>query len=291
MFSRAIIATDLSPASFAVVNCVGGLKTYGMTECLLLLCLNLQEAASIGLSYSTHSLKSTLEQQKEILEKQGLSVEARIAPGFAKQEINRTAEDEDYSLIVVGSKGHSMVGEKLLGGIASSVIYHARKPVLLVPIEMQQGEGNVCIQATRCDFSEHVLFPTDFSEDADRAFTYVEKLAADGARRITLLHVQDEAHIDPHLKPRLEEFNEIDRTRLEAMKDALRDRGNAEIAVELAYGSPIAEILRMTRERDVHMVVMGRQGRGFVEEVFLGSVSHGVARHSDAPVLLIPGLR
>ncbi|MCA1785684.1 MAG: universal stress protein [Desulfobacteraceae bacterium] len=36
---------------------------------------------------------------------------------------------------------------------------------------------------------------------------------------------------------------------------------------------------------------MGTQGRGFLGEFFLGSVSHNVARHSVAPVLLVPGLR
>jgi len=37
--------------------------------------------------------------------------------------------------------------------------------------------------------------------------------------------------------------------------------------------------------------VMGSQGRGFVSESFLGSVSHQVARRSPAPVLLIPAKR
>jgi len=36
---------------------------------------------------------------------------------------------------------------------------------------------------------------------------------------------------------------------------------------------------------------MGSQGRGFIKEVFLGSVSNNVARHSAASVLLIPAVR
>jgi len=36
---------------------------------------------------------------------------------------------------------------------------------------------------------------------------------------------------------------------------------------------------------------MGSQGRGFISEVFMGSVSHGVAMHSGAPLLLIPAKR
>lgn len=291
IFSRIIVATDLSPASFAVVNCLGGLRAFGAKQCLLLQCLNFRQASSIALSYTTAALKDFLGQQKAILEKQGFEVEARIVPGFAKREINRVAAEEDYSLIVVGSQGHSMVGEALLGGVASEVIHSARKAVLLVPLEMKQDADDVYLRRAGCDFSEHVLFPTDFSENADHAFTYVEKLAADGARRITLLHVQDKARIEPHLTHRLDEFNEIDRGRLEKMKELLQKKGKAAIEIALCYGSPFGEITRLIRERNVHLVVMGSQGRSLVQEVFLGSVSHNVARHTDAPVLLIPAER
>jgi len=37
--------------------------------------------------------------------------------------------------------------------------------------------------------------------------------------------------------------------------------------------------------------VMGSQGRGFIGEVFLGSVSHQVVRRAPVPVLLVPTLR
>ena len=287
MFSRLIVATDLSPASYAVVSCLGGLRSYGAKQCLLLQCLTLQEAGATAYSYTTEHLEGPLGEQKAILEKQGFEVEARTVPGFAKQEINRVAAEEDYSLIVVGSQGHSLVGGTLLGGVASGVIQSARKPVLLVPIEKKPGEENAC-QPVRCDFTAHVLFPTDFSENADHAFSYVEKLAADGARRITLLHVQDKTRIENHLEHRLEEFNEIDRERLGKLKDTLQEKSKAEVDIEISYGTPFAEITQLIRQRDAQLVVMGSQGRGFVAELFLGSVSNNVARHSDAPILLVP---
>lgn len=291
MFTRLLIATDLSPASFAVVNCLGGLRACGAVRCLLLQCLSVQEVSSTALSGCIDVLNEILKQQKEILVKQGFDVETRIVPGFAKYEINRLAQEENYSLIVVGSQGHSLVGEKILGGVAYEVIHSARIPVLVIPIEKKEGEGKVCIQAAGCDFNQHVLFPTDFSENADLAFIHVEKLVATGARKVTLLHVQDKARIEPHLKGRLEEFNRIDRVRLETMASTLRERGPVDIQVEVCYGSPFVEIVRFIRDENVGLVVMGSQGRGFVEELFLGSVSHNVARHSPAPVLLVPTQR
>lgn len=57
---------------------------------------------------------------------------------------------------------------------------------------------------------------------------------------------------------------------------------------QVCYGIPEEEICRLIKERGAQMVVMGTQGRGFVREIFLGSVSHGVLRNSSVPVLLLP---
>ncbi len=291
MFSRIIVATDLSPASFAVVNCVGGLRTFGARECLLLQCVNVHEAASSAFSYTTRFLEENMAEQKGLLEKQGFAVKAHVAFGSPKTEIGHIAREEGYSLVVVGSRGHSLIGETLLGGVAEAVIRHATVPVLLLRLDVKKDGRVVCCQADRCDFVEHVLYPTDFSENADRAFPYVEKIVADGAKRVTLLHVQDRTRIDPHLHHRLDEFNEIDQGRLAKLKARLVGKGDARIDTEVVFSHPIQEVLRVIREQDVRLVLMGSQGRGFVEEIFLGSVSHNVARHSDAAVMLIPAKR
>jgi len=41
-------------------------------------------------------------------------------------------------------------------------------------------------------------------------------------------------------------------------------------------------------DAEVKLVVMGSQGRGYVKEFFLGSVSQNIARLSPSSVLLIP---
>ncbi|MFW5915552.1 MAG: hypothetical protein ACOCTQ_03655, partial [Planctomycetota bacterium] len=66
-----------------------------------------------------------------------------------------------------------------------------------------------CVSGT-CDFLGRVLFPTDFSDNADHAFGWLREVVRNGARHVTLLHVQDETKIGKHLEHRLDEFNEID---------------------------------------------------------------------------------
>lgn len=72
------------------------------------------------------------------------------------------------------------------------------------------------------------------------------------------------------------------------MRQSLGEVGGCSVETALVSGRPGPEIVRLAAEKDCSLVVMGTQGRGALAEVFLGSVSHYVARHSPAPTLLIP---
>lgn len=288
MLTRFIVATDLSPASSAVVRCLKGLQDFGAQECLLLQCLSFKDAASTAYSYHTEPLEELLSEQRTVLEEQGFKVEARTVVGAPKREINHIAVKENYDLIVLGAQGQSLAEEKLLGGVAYGVINKTEKPVMVVPVE-KSGEDSACVPFENCGFGEHVLFATDFSEVADNAFSTLQRLLAEGVKQVTLVHVQDKIKLEQHLKDRLDEFNEHDRGRLEIHKQALlKTAPTLPVDTEVCYGITHEEICRLIKEHGAQMVVMGTQGRGFVREFFLGSVSHNVVRHSPVPVLLIP---
>jgi nucleotide-binding universal stress UspA family protein len=108
---------------------------------------------------------------------------------------------------------------------------------------------------------------------------------------VTLVHVQDQSKIEPYLSSRLLEFNKIDKERLEKIKNDLLTLGDIEVDVQIPFGVPTSEILKIINEQNISLVVMGTQGRGFVREVFVGSVSHNIARNAPTSVLLIPGNR
>lgn len=290
MLNRFLLATDLSPASFAVVQAVGGLREFGARDCLLLQCLSAQEATAVALSpTSLDTLDDRLAEQQRLLEGQGFSVTTGLVAGFARAEIHRIADQEQYPLIVVGALGHAnLLGETLFGGVAHELLQHAARPVLL--LRLDPSHGHPACGATAA-FKEHILFPTDFSENADQAFQYLEDLAAAGIQRVTLLHVQDRARLEPDSRERLETFNAIDQSRLDALRARLERRGVARVTCEVTHGAPVTEILRAIRERDARLVLMGSQGRGFIEEIVLGSVSHQVARHAPTAVWLVPARR
>lgn len=287
MFDKTIIVSEISPASDDMIKCMEGLKTLGVKKCLVVQYFNPGEI-EVGVSeYLRDIFQENLRKQEAVLKTQGFEVETRIVTGNMKNEINRLAVEEGFDLIVVGGGKHTFLGALIFGEIAYDVISHAKRPVLLVR-SLDTSDEEV-VSTKKSDILEHILFPTDFSDNADIAFEYVKEMVRNGVGKVTLLHVQDQLVIQPYLLHRLLEFNEIDKERLEKYKDELLAYGEVEVEIEISFGSPIAEIMSVIDCKKIPLVVMGTQGRGYIKEVFLGSVSHNIARHASASILLIPG--
>jgi nucleotide-binding universal stress UspA family protein len=54
-------------------------------------------------------------------------------------------------------------------------------------------------------------------------------------------------------------------------------------------GNPSDELLRISQEAGMDLLVMGKVGRSGLDKFLMGSVAEKVVRHSKIPVLLVPG--
>ena len=84
---------------------------------------------------------------------------------------------------------------------------------------------DTCVEGSCLDYLDNILYCTDFSDTAQRAYEYVEKLVEEGCKNVTILHVQDKTKIDKHFAHELEEFNRIDTERIEVLKERLAQKG------------------------------------------------------------------
>ncbi|MDD2837033.1 MAG: universal stress protein [Methanothrix sp.] len=57
----------------------------------------------------------------------------------------------------------------------------------------------------------------------------------------------------------------------------------------LAQGSPSEELLKISHERGIDLLVMGSMGHTGMEKILLGSVAEKVVLQSSIPVLLVKG--
>ena len=277
MFRKILVCSDTSPASNLLVQCVGELKTIGMEE--VVLGHVLQAVHTEGLDQLlANEARSILDKQKEALEQLGIKVVTEMPVGREPaRTLNDLANKHNVSAIFIGSHGKGILRSSLLGSVTTTLLQQAERPVLLARIALLEGEKYhlVCQK-----MFTRVLFPTDFSVTAEHALNYLGKIAADTKCPVTIMHVLEEEPADTDV--------ENSRLLLESKRQRLESMGAAEVSTDLASGEPAWEILDRAKGGDFSIIVMGSTGKGFVKEVFLGSVSNEVVRRAELPVLLIP---
>jgi universal stress protein A len=142
--------------------------------------------------------------------------------------------------------------------------------------------------------SPEMLVPVDFSPCSLNALKVAIGMAApDGD--LTLLHVIDQEFVEDAVAAGLGSSDDI-RTRLKeqaegsftTMLDGI-DPGEVDIEKMIVVGLPFVEIMKIARDLDLPMIVMGVRGRSTPpEEILFGSTAEKVLRGSRVPVLCVP---
>ena len=284
MIKKIVVASEIIPNADEMFQYLGGLRKFGAKECILVQCMNQadtpREAPKDVSEFIDAIMEENLQSQKKILEEQGFEVTCSIGSGLIRQEINKIAIKEDADLIVAAARREDRIIGYPFDDAAYDVIQNAGKPVLLIRMNEDEKQNQ--------DLTEHVLFATDFSDNAGIAFQSLIDLAETGIGKVSLIHVQEKTRIEPHLIEKLDDFNRIDQGRLENLKEQLHNKGCSEVETHILYGAPKYELNKFIREKNVTLTIMGSQGRGFIDELFVGGVSQNVARESVSSVLLIP---
>jgi len=143
MFEKILLPTDFSDVAEKALACVKQLKDAGTKEVVI---LHVIKKDSINVIAQYSSIRDFREVENEVegearkkiarIEKElkeiGFQVKTRIETGFPFNEILRVENEENVSVIVMGSHGISNIKEILLGSVSEMVIRKAKKPVLVI---------------------------------------------------------------------------------------------------------------------------------------------------------------
>jgi nucleotide-binding universal stress UspA family protein len=287
MFKTIVLATDLSPAWDGVLACAGEFKALGCEQVILTYVVSVKFMAGMEGALAAEA-RPRLEAKRQQLEAQGLQVTVETPVGLPADSLNDIACRYGADLLVVGSHGQSLWREGVLGCFTCAVLHKARYPVLLLNVRLTKpGQPGSC-QISRREVLRHVLLPTDFSAISSRALEYVERLAAKGLTQVTLLNALD-VPLHEAYPPEYRDWAEgAARDLLKHWQQRLTQAGLPRVEAVYDPGHPLPAILAILKSQDISLIVMGTQGRGFIQEIFLGSVAHNVCRLAPCPVLLIP---
>jgi nucleotide-binding universal stress UspA family protein len=228
-----------------------------------------------GGAQSLSALRQTLrteagqaaERATALLKERWPRVATVVAEGDARVEILHVADEVRADMVVVGARGLGRI-KRLLGGSTSlAVARYARCSVAVVP------EGR---QTLRC-----VLVGLDESPASRAALTVLSRFALAAETSIVLLHV---LRGDSSEASTTKQGSTAEQLLAEAAT-VLKESGCSTEPM-VARGDAGEEIVRVARERDVDLVVVGARGLRALGRVVLGSVSEAVLHHAGRPVIV-----
>jgi nucleotide-binding universal stress UspA family protein len=206
---------------------------------------------------------------------QPLDVQYRMKEGDAAEQILRSSEKLRCDLVVMGTHGRTGLSRLLAGSIAEKVLRNARCPVLALRRQETPPRGGPI---------RVILHPTDFSDSSGTSLHAARLLARDAGARLVLLHVTP---------PELVLEGTLAGVDPQAERDSLETiRGRADgpdlkspVEARLGQGGAAAEIVRVAREIESDLIVMGTHGRTGLARALTGSVAEAVLRDAPCPVL------
>ncbi len=152
---------------------------------------------------------------------------------------------------------------------------------------------------TKTGAYRRILIATDDSECSKKALQHGRDLAGIMESSVALIHVIEPTSPtnygadplmgqQPIIIPETTEIQEeSSRTMLEEISKGFQDIGA--VFTFSRIGNPKQEILAVASEWGADLIIMGTHGRTGFDHFISGSVSEGVTRKANCPVLVVPG--
>lgn len=220
-------------------------------------------------------------------ENPGVKFSSSIVRGSVVDWIIETAKTESADLIVMGKKGHGLIGSTLLGSNTLKVLRSSHVPVLSVRPEGGKDEYAF----------KKILVPFDISDTADSSLIYAMGLAGRLGSSVTIAYVfwidANVYEVSPELVRELSDHsaNEL-ANRVDEIKAAfLKEHPGAPgVVVEtrvLTGVSPALTVTDFAAENGFDLIVISTHGRKGLERFILGSETEKIVREARCPVLVL----
>lgn len=279
MLQKILVPTDFSKHSQKILECISELA--GDKDVVL---LHVIRRSAVSRAWDpaaeVEKAKKIIEDQKTYLQSLRFNVNTRVETvleGDISQVIERVADEEKASLIMMGAKGKGRVSGLFLGNVSRNVLLYGHTNLLIMRYKVLEGEklGQFC----RSLFSK-VICPTDFSEQAKKAISFVTGIKQVG--EIGLQHVivsgESDEQIDADIKEAGGKLNAIARE---------IERPDMKVKVHVQVGDAPQEISNLADREDASLIAMSSHGAGWLQQMIVGSTTYETARIANRPVLIV----
>jgi nucleotide-binding universal stress UspA family protein len=272
---RAVYTTDLSAASEATIEnetCLECLERVGVTTVHLVTVVPSNVHAGMPGMGLEERRQQGLDRYRRVMESAGFDVETHVVRGTPHRRINGVAGAVHADMTVVGSRGQSPLENRVIGSTARNLARTTVVPLLVNRVE--RGEEKP--EMLREHLFQRMLYATDFSENARRAFDAFSYLR----------HATEEATL-VHVESPKEPAAEDPERRLADLAETL-EGWDIDTRTEVRQGSPTEEILAVEEAVGPTTTLVGSRGQSRLRRLMLGSVSEDLVARARGNVYLVP---
>jgi nucleotide-binding universal stress UspA family protein len=154
---------------------------------------------------------------------------------------------------------------------------------------------------------QKILYATDLSDNSRMAFSYAAGLAQRYDAQMLVLHVVEPFNPNTYMQISSmmgeSEWINLQMERNNRLSDEIMSKLRqfcAELQTDIdafklsedrilvRKGLPVEEIVNLTAEQNVDLIVMGTHGYGLVKDALMGGTVRRLVRQSKIPVLVVP---
>ena len=293
-FEKILFYTRFREMALSALEALLDLKKVGLKEIVLVHVIPREKVAFVPYGgymkekemHIKKKARDRFEQWQAVLEKKGVKSKIYIQVGIPNAVILDIAGKEKVDMIVAGRKKRSLFEKVYVGTHMLDLIRRSPIPILMDKYMAEyEKDGKIVTRINKHIFDRPML-ATDWSQPSSNAvdaLTGLKGLASD----VVVVH-NIGVKISKAMSPvQLQELKKESRKRLKEYCVRLIATG-LKAESHLSSGRTFPEIINLSRKYNASMIVLGRTGKDWLSQYWLGGVSHRVAESSELPVLLIP---
>ena len=272
-FAKVLLATDLTPQSDNLTECLFSLCPDTETEVVLAHVFDDDDDADPdGSNYK--KVNSRLEGYKNDLEQAGYEEVTIVTPVGDEpfEAICDAGEEHEADLLMVASHGKGFLKSTLMG---STTFDLARATTLPLFISKEDNKDASKLLDT-------ILIPTDFSQKSLDCLNVVRGLR-EYIGNVIFIHVIERYRSKEDYK---EKYGNA-KLFLQELVDELKIFG-IKADYRIGRGAASKEIVHVSRQEHASLIIIAKTGAGLVKGLVMGSTAQNVVLNSTCGILLLP---
>jgi nucleotide-binding universal stress UspA family protein len=215
---------------------------------------------------------------------EGVDWELNISIGYPAKEIQQIVHEVEAGLLVAATHSRSGLERLLLGSVSRKLMFTLQVPFLIIP-------GSLPVERQALHRTESIMIACDFSDDSSAAIQMGLAFARSFKAKLTLATVIEQGQLDQILTIDPQKDRAIANRLVDELTRKLQDQipEDLKLASETVVlaGHPHEELNKYAILNHVDLIVMGVHGRGFIENLMVGSTTDRLVRLGQFPVLAV----